>query len=403
MIRSFRNALAPPPRASVAGPLVAGFGLVMLAVLTGGLFSGQLPFLPTGGGNHGVPGQPIGADPNRTPAPSNEVVVASAPDIPGAFVFAKKGNVWLESQGAARQLTSSGHAGMPSWSPDGRWIYYIETLAGRGYYPNVGAQPVFYAMTYPVLWRIHPDGSGAQRLTDGIYHPGPRGSWTWFYWLRQPVASPDGHTIALVSDAPDPSRGDVVLQFFDTKTGRLTKPALPEEAPLGHQDPTWRPDGNQVAYVYESRDGTRGTPALVTYDPHSGRTRPLTGPGYSNPSYSPDGRYLAATRTSGLGTNVVILDAQTGAEILALTNDDQSWDPVWSPAGDMIAFLHLSYQTVDLRVVPLTGPAGRWVLGTSQDITQYSGLDGASRPGWYIAPGSYAPPAAGSAGTNAHS
>ena len=59
------------------------------------------------------------------------------------------------------------------------------------------------------------------------------------------------------------------------------------------------------------------------------------------PSYSPDGRYIAATRTTRFGTDVVILDASNGNELLRLTDDGASWAPSWSPAGDAIAFLHI--------------------------------------------------------------
>ena len=376
------------------GPVLGVVGLLILTSLTLGLFTGQLPLVSAGAGNgSGGLDLPAGADPNRTPTPSNIVLVTPSINIPGSFVFAKKGNIWVETAGVAHQITVGGDASMPSWSPDGQWIYYIETVRGRGYFPNVGTSPVYYSMTYPILWRIHPDGTAGRRLTDGVYHTGPGGSWTWFYWLREPVMSPNGHTIALVSDAPDPTRSDVVLQFFDTRTGKLTKPALPEDPPLGHQDPAWSPDGKQVVYVYDSRDGTRGTPSLYLFDPATGRNSQLTGPGYLSPSFSPDGRYIAATTTSTFGTDVVILDAKTGAELLRVTDDGQSWDPVWSPAGDAVAFLHLSYQTVDLRVVQLGGAAPRWTLGATVELTQYSGLDGASRPGWFIPAAELASPA----------
>ena len=40
--------------------------------------------------------------------------------------------------------------------------------------------------------------------------------------MRQPVLSPDGKTIALVTDAPDPDESNVVLQFYDIARKRLT-------------------------------------------------------------------------------------------------------------------------------------------------------------------------------------
>ena len=61
----------------------------------------------------------------------------------------------------------------------------------------------------------------------------------------------------MVSDRPDPSRSDVVLQFYDPATKKSTVPNLAETAPLGHQDPTWRPDGKVLLYVHNARDGAK--------------------------------------------------------------------------------------------------------------------------------------------------
>jgi Tol biopolymer transport system component len=203
-----------------------------------------------------------------------------------------------------------------------------------------------------------------------------------------------------VSDGTNPATSDVVVQLYDLQTNKLTRPKLAENSPLGHQDPAWRPDGKLLLYVKNARDGARGTPSIVAYDPLTGKTSALTGPGYLSPSWSRDGRYVAATRTDSFGTNVVILDARTGTELLRLTNDGQSWSPVWSPKGDAIAYLHLQNEIVDLRMIPLTGTAPNWTAGTPVNLTDVSGLDGVSRPGWFIPPDQLpALPTAGPAGS----
>jgi Tol biopolymer transport system component len=196
--------------------------------------------------------------------------------------------------------------------------------------------------------------------------------------------SPDGTTMAMVSDRPNPSRSDVVLQLYDLATKKSTVPKVGETPPLGHQDPTWRPDGNVLLYVRNNRNGARGAPVINRLDVAKKTARPLTGPGYLEPAFSPDGRYVVATKTSSFGNDLVILDATNGRELQRLTNDGASWAPVWSPIGDAIAFLHIEGQIVDLKLIRLEGDAPNWTVKDVTDLTEVSGLDGSSRPGWFV-------------------
>jgi Tol biopolymer transport system component len=220
------------------------------------------------------------------------------------------------------------------------------------------------------------------RVFDGLVDP--PGTLKWMGYIRNPVVSPDGTTMAMASDLPDPTRSDVTLKLLNIKTGKITDPGLDQQSPLGHQDAAWRPDGQRIAYVRNDRDGAKGTPRIYAYTLSTGRTKAITGPGYLHPAWSPDGRYLAATRTSSFGTDVVILDAATGAELVRVTNDGDSWGPVWSPAGNQVAFLHVSGQVVDLRLAVLGGSAPTWTVDDIVNMTTNAGLQSVSRPDWWI-------------------
>jgi Tol biopolymer transport system component len=345
------------PVGSAIGPIASVIGLLVIGVITLNLFNYELPFAGgTGGNGNGTPGGPA-----ITPAPSNVIVVPEEATFLGSIVYAKAGNIWVQTDQGATQLTDGGGASMPSFSADGAWVTYVQSIAQKGKWP-VRGRPSWYDIELNELRRIRADGSSQpQRLLSGQVR---RGALRWSAWIRQPVLSPDGKQIAVVTDAPQPDESNVVLQLYDVARKRLTRTNVREVGVLGHQDPEWRPDGRYLLYTMNNRDGARGAPVIMRYDPKSKEARAMTGAGYMQPSYSPDGRFIAATRTTALGTDVVILNAGNGNELLRLTDDDASWAPSWSPAGDSIAFLHIVGQTVDLREV--------------------SGLDAASRPDWFI-------------------
>jgi Tol biopolymer transport system component len=377
------------PVGSAIGPIAAVVGLVLIAFVTINLFNYELPFTGSSG-NNGGNGAPAG--PAITPAPSNVVIIPEEATFLGKIVYAKAGNIWVQTDEGATQLTNGGGASMPSFSADGNWVTYIHTTETRGKWPLRG-NPTWYDVDLNELMRIRADGSGEpQRLLSGQVR---NGSLRWSAWMRQPVLSPDGKTIALVTDAPNPDESNVVLQLYDLQKKRLTRTNVREVGVLGHQDPEWRPDGKYLLYTMNDRDGAKGAPVIMRYDPKAKQARPLTTAGYMQPSYSPDGRYIAATRTNPLGTDVVILNASNGNELLRITDDDASWAPSWSPAGDAITFLHIEGQTVDLRKAKLDGAGPTWTIAGTENLTEVSGLDAASRPDWFIPPALL--PAAGTA------
>jgi Tol biopolymer transport system component len=377
-----------PPRARVTvgaaghwvAPILSIVGLLVVAFITLNLLQGKVPFTSTSGtGNGNGDGGPT-----VTPAPPNVVIVPpEVVSLKGSLVYAKAGNIWVQTGEDAKQLTKGGDDSMPSWAPDGSSIYFVRTVSGNGRWPAANVLRE-YALTTPIVMNIKADGSeDPVRILSGRVTNDGR---TWHAWIREPVVSPDGKTMAMVSDRPDPSKSDVVLQLYDLATKKSTVPKVAETAPLGHQDPAWRPDGNVLLYVRNNRNGARGAPVINRLDVAKGKASNLTGPGYLEPAFSPDGRYVVATKTSSFGNDLVILDAANGRELQRLTNDGASWAPVWSPIGDAIAFLHIEGQIVDLKLIRLEGDAPNWTVKDVTDLTEVSGLDGSSRPGWFVPP-----------------
>ena len=361
-------------------PVLSIVGLLLVAVVTINLLQGGVPFSSSNGNGNGN-GNGTGG-PAQTPAPSNVVIVP--PEVvttKGSIVYAKAGNIWVQTGKDVKQLTKGGDDSMPSWSPDGTSVYFIRTASGDGRWP-AGGVVRDYALNTPSVMQVKADGSADPvRVLSGKVSLNGR---TWQSWIREPVVSPDGATLAMVSDRPNPSVSDVVLQMYDLTSKKSTIPKIAETRPLGHQDPTWRPDGKFLMYVRNGRDGARGAPMIYRLDVAKGKAAAVTGPGYLEPSYSPDGRFVVATKTSSFGNDLVILDAGSGRELQRLTNDGASWAPVWSPIGDAIAFLHIQGQIVDLKMIRLDGDAPNWTVKDTTDLTEVSSLDGSSRPGWFV-------------------
>jgi hypothetical protein len=386
------------PVAGYVGPLVAVAGLVVVALVTLSLLRGEVPFVPTGAkpGASGAPGGVV-----ATPAPSGVVVTPPETAFDGSILYAKAGNIWVQHDTTARQITNTGQDSMPAWSPDGKWIYFIRVQEGVGKFPqegNFGRARIWYDLHTPTLMRMRADGTNVSRLLSGRYKQGAN---EWFFWLRSPAPNPDGKSITVITDGPNPLQSDIVVKTYTIATKQLVSLDLPENLSLGHQDPAWRPDGRFLLYVRNGRDGPRGAPQIYRYEPATKRNRALTTPGYLAPAYSPDGRFIAATRTGAFGTDVAILDAN-GAELIRVTDDGHSFSPVWSPAGDAIAYLSLTGTSVDLKLVKLDRSGGPWTVTDRKDLTTLSGLDGASRPSWFIPPedlpaGSPSPVSSGSA------
>ncbi len=367
-------------------PLLSFAGLAVLGLLTFALLTGSLPFLPTRGSGAEHPGNPNGggpAVPGRTPSPSAPPVVNPDVGIDGQLVYAKAGNLWIQRGTQATKLTTTGRDSQPAWSEDGHWIYFIETRKTRTYFPRQGL-PVVYDLSYPILTRIRPDGSERTVILSGLYRSGTGGKYAWSYFIRDPAVAPNGRSVAVVSDGPDPTESNVVLGLVNVGKKRLVPLGLAENSPYGHQDPAWRPDGKFLLYVRNARDGARGSPTIWRYDVTTRKAARLSQPGYTEPLYSPNGRYLVATKASTLGTDIVVLDARNANELLRVTSDGRSWGGAWSPDGTQIAFLQLAGSTTDLQVATLArSAAGDLSVEKTEPLTEFSGLDAASRPAWW--------------------
>jgi len=378
-------------RRTSPAPVLSFIALGLVGILSLGLLGGPGPGLVTAKAT-GDPGDV----PNRTPDPVKVFVpvVPQVPQVRGSILIIKAGNIWsVSGSDALSQLTTSGHDQYPSWSHDGSTIYFLALRSAQGNVPCsfVAASgcinaDVPYILTYPVLARMPASGGSTTVIRSGLYSWSGR-RFTFFYGLWQPAVSPDGKTVALITDGPDPFSDDYELALLATTDGRLNRASVAEDFGLGHNDPAWSPDGRVIAYTYNHRNGILAAPRIAIEDVRAGTSRFLTSYGYAEPSFSPDGRSIVAITTGARGEDVVILDASTGAVQLRVTSDGGSFQPVWSPAGDQIAFLRTDGLSIDLWVSTLSGSGTNFSVTGMEPLTSQSGLDGTSKPSWFV-PGS---------------
>lgn len=126
-------------------------------------------------------------------------------------------HIWLvDSDGRNNhQLTSGAGENYPSFSSDGKWIYYVSRAQNRG-----------------TLWKIQTGGGTPVQVTStGI--------------IMNPVISPDGQKFACTYRADEADRWKIAVFKIDASTPSQTL-ALPSAF---HQVIRWTPDGLALTYL----------------------------------------------------------------------------------------------------------------------------------------------------------
>lgn len=151
---------------------------------------------------------------------------ASNPTGPDKYDIYK---IAVDGGDEVRLTTLGGRSDGPEFSPDGKYIYYNSTRSGT-----------------MQLWRMKPDGTGHEQLTDDVFN-------NWF-----PHLSPDGKWIAFISFPRDVAPEDhpyyrhCYLRLMPANGG----PAKVIGYVYGGQGtinvPSWSPDSRRIAFVSNS-------------------------------------------------------------------------------------------------------------------------------------------------------
>jgi Tol biopolymer transport system component len=194
----------------------------------------------------------------------------------------------------------------PSFSNDGRWIVFTSDRSGS-----------------PDLYRVHPDGSGLEQLTNNPALD------------DQGALSPDGKLLAFVSNRS--GRANIwVLDLTDRRARNLTAGSS------GDFRPAWSPDGQFIAFSSDRaspslpRTATWSTEVFVMRADGAAR-RQVTHDGGIRPSWSPDGDivYAQSPRTGVRETQIIAVNWRTGMSRMLTTSPGYKWTPRWTAGAGL--------------------------------------------------------------------
>ena len=297
-----------------------------------------------------------------TPAPSDNPnsgpEVTEGVTVDGTIAFGRGGSIWSVSGTGLRQLTTATTDAELAWSTDGVWLYAIRhrTETGGRFLGNGSVQK--YEMKVPTLLRLSAYGGSEEVIFDGLIL-GSRPALNWSGFMYGPALASDGR-IAVATDYRGRDIGnDVVIRILSSDGSTISTLPLPHIAPFGHQDPVWSPDGKAIYYVQNGLSEGSSSSRIIRYNIAKKSTTRIGEKGLVQPAISPDGRWIAATRISARGTDVVVMVAATGEVVLEMTRTGKSWAPAWSPSGAQLAYLSANGNQASLNLASFSvAPSG---------------------------------------------
>lgn len=268
----------------------------------------------------------------------------------------------------------------PHFSYDDRTVYMATVLGGNNT-PNLYAVPTdggtaraitHYtsdAVRYPDIARdgslltylyngdcytVRPDGSGVRKLT--IYvrtddKVNNEENLVLHDHVDESELSPDGHTLALVL------RGAIwTVSVGGGDAVQLT----PETS--NNADINWSPDGSKLVLISDRDNQTD----VYTMDIKTKAVTRITNDpvAESNPTYSPDGKYISYVK-AGAQPGLYVSPAAGGPARRLAAAEAGLNDHAWSPDSRWVAFSRQDrYDVTDIWVIPAVG-------GTAVDVTRY--------------------------------
>jgi TolB protein len=233
-------------------------------------------------------------------------VVAATDQI----IFVRDGWIQVWSNGETYRIGPGPGLTDPAWSTSGK--RFVAVSQGTNH-----SDLVDFAPTSPTARQLTHDRSD-QAVQSSI-------------WARKPAWSPEGRSIAFVSDR---DKHDMSLWQINPDTAKLEPLVLMKPFSGGLDWPAWSPTGAVIAFTsYETGvaqihalDVTRQSNRAVTDEPD----------GAFDPTWSPNGKWLTFVARSGESSHLVVVRGNIPKH-LAIEGPIRA--PVWSPRANALAYV----------------------------------------------------------------
>jgi Tol biopolymer transport system component len=301
-----------------------GLTNIAIAVVIGASIAGQSKPAPAQSGRRVVPA--------ATASSTKHKVLFNRFQVPAMTVFI------ADADGKNEHALVPTHelAYSPSFSGDGQWIVYTAEREGQA-----------------DIYRIHPDGTGLQQLTDDPAFD------------DQGTLSPDGKTLAFVS-----TRGSGTANLWLMDVGSKTFTNVTKHR-SGNFRPSWSPDGKWIAFTSD-RDAQPGvfpgmwehlqsTGVYVVRADGKGLRRLTRKDGVAgSPSWSADGQKVLFYETDEVGayltkfgqsrTEIVSIDVVSGEHKQYTASNETKLSPQWLSEGRISYASRAAGDTAGVRI-----------------------------------------------------
>ena len=190
-------------------------------------------------------------------------------------------------------------------------------------------------------------------------------------WDASPAWSPDGERIAFVSDRADEGKASDNIWLMDSEGGQLQQLTNSDATFQDDIEPSWSPDGSQIAFLRHSLLGDSPDPTspsgLWLVDVATGEEQSLvhiTGflVGVQPPVWSLDGRWLAYNAPGLADTDIWVVPVAGGEPINVGNLPGADATISWAPDSQQLIFTNSEGGTMSQFIVNVDGSALRLLV-----------------------------------------